>query len=405
MKRMMFVVATVALFALGAGARGAADNAKAGKLTSEDVLKDCANAYKSMRTYYDKSTVETKFTLGTDSFEKKAQMTVAFKRPSDLKISVTGDQNMTFYADDKKVVVYIPKQNVYVDLESRSRVVEVLKRAAAFIAAVALSDDPYHFMKEAGDNVGELETTNLDGREVYRVRLTHGQDFTDMYFDKDRHIILAITAGSSQETPKGTVKINISTKVNKVLINEFPKDAEGKNIDMLSFALPKGAKKYDPKAEAARKYKCYLLKDKPAPDFTLPDLEGRQIHLADLKGKVVLLDFWAIWCGPCVEEIPQLVKLAGIYKDKPFVYYAINDDASAKDIQAFAKKNNLAIPALVAKGTSISSDYEIVAIPTLFILDKKGIVREVSVGLTPAENLRGVIDKLLAQEPKAPPEK
>lgn len=373
--------------------------------TSEEILRKCADTYKSMESYYDESIVEMSFTSSADSFQNKTQMRVAFKRPSDLKISVTGNDNVTLYADGKQMIMYVPKENVYVDLETRSKVVDILKGAAAFIAAAALSDDPYSVMMEGVDTVGNLETVQLDGREVYRVRLTQKHGATDVYFDKDRHVILAITVRVSQETPQGTVEISVSTKAGKVLIDEFPRDADGGEIDVLSFALPEGTEEYDPQA-AKSTYKCYSLKGKPAPDFALPDLDGKEVRLWELRGKVVLLDFWAIGCPPCRRSLPELIEMAAEYEGKPFEYVAVSIADTAEAVSHHAAQNKLEIPALIGAGSRVPDDYMIEVIPTMYIVDKKGVVREVEVGWPPGRSkvLKSLIDELLAEEPELPPE-
>ena len=131
------------------------------------------------------------------------------------------------------------------------------------------------------------------------------------------------------------------------------------------------------------------------------------MRLSDLRGKVVLLDFWAISCPPCREALPELIGLAAQYKDKPFEYLPVSIADTAEAIEHFAEQERLEIPALIGAASRVANDYVIESIPTMYIVDKEGVIREVAVGWAKGRSraLKPVVDELLAQEPKAPPEK
>jgi thiol-disulfide isomerase/thioredoxin len=116
-----------------------------------------------------------------------------------------------------------------------------------------------------------------------------------------------------------------------------------------------------------------LLVGKPAPLFTLQDLSGKQINLADLKGKVVLLDFWATWCPPCVEAIPHLEMLHQKYKEQGLVIIGLNDEADPAKVGQFVngRMSYLVLPHAAKQ----FQEYGIRVIPTLFYIDKEGMVR------------------------------
>jgi peroxiredoxin len=124
-----------------------------------------------------------------------------------------------------------------------------------------------------------------------------------------------------------------------------------------------------------------LEKDVPAPDFTLPDLDGKMVSLADYKGKVILLNIWATWCPPCVEEMPSMEKLYQELKEEGFEILAVSVDASgAKVVTPFMKKHKLSFPALTDTGGAVKSIYQTTGIPESFIIDKDGIIVEKIIG-------------------------
>ena len=119
----------------------------------------------------------------------------------------------------------------------------------------------------------------------------------------------------------------------------------------------------------------------PAPNFTLPDLDGKMVSLADYKGKVVLLNIWATWCPPCVEEMPSMEKLYQELKNESFEILAVSiDESGAKAVLPFMKKHKLSFPALTDTKGAINSLYQTTGVPESFIVDKDGKIVEEVIG-------------------------
>ncbi len=115
-----------------------------------------------------------------------------------------------------------------------------------------------------------------------------------------------------------------------------------------------------------------------APDFDLRTLDGKSMKLSDLRGKAVLLNFWATWCGPCRFEMPWFVELQKEYGPQGFQIVGVaNDDASTEDIAKFAKEMDINYPILIGKD-SVSDSYDVSGLPTTYFLDRNGklIARE-----------------------------
>jgi len=122
-------------------------------------------------------------------------------------------------------------------------------------------------------------------------------------------------------------------------------------------------------------------KGMPAPNFTLPDLDGKMVSLADYKGKVALLNIWATWCPPCVEEMPSMEKLHQELKGEKFVILAVSiDESGAKAVLPFMKKHKLSFPALTDSAGTIKSLYQTTGVPESFIIDKDGNIVEEVIG-------------------------
>jgi cytochrome c biogenesis protein CcmG/thiol:disulfide interchange protein DsbE len=119
----------------------------------------------------------------------------------------------------------------------------------------------------------------------------------------------------------------------------------------------------------------------PAPNFTFPDLNGRQVSLSDHRGKVVLVNIWATWCPPCKEEMPSMQKLYEKFKGENFEILAVSIDSTGRDAVApFMRKMNLTFPALLDPKEDIRSLYGVTGVPESFIIDQDGIVVEKIIG-------------------------
>ena len=125
---------------------------------------------------------------------------------------------------------------------------------------------------------------------------------------------------------------------------------------------------------------------KPAPDFTVTTLSGESITLSDLKGRRVILDFWATWCPPCIDEIPHFVQLSNEFHPQELFLIGISNEDVAT-LQSFRNEHNMNYPVASADlGPPPYGDIE--AIPTTFFLDENGIIQQVFVGYHDYEGLK-----------------
>jgi thiol-disulfide isomerase/thioredoxin len=148
-----------------------------------------------------------------------------------------------------------------------------------------------------------------------------------------------------------------------------------------------------------------LVRDpSPAPPFLLTDLDGQPISTAAYHGKVVLINFWATWCPPCREEIPEMIALANKYKDNLQIIGVSMDDDPPETVRAFARAHNMNYP-IVMGSDKLSEEYGGVdALPTTFVLDTNGRVVQKHMGLYPPEVYDGEIHALLGMHVDLPVE-
>jgi peroxiredoxin/outer membrane lipoprotein-sorting protein len=156
---------------------------------------------------------------------------------------------------------------------------------------------------------------------------------------------------------------------------EYSQFRLGEPVDEATFQFspPKNAKLVD--AVPIPGQTGSFLLNQTAPDFELKTLEGERVRLSELRGKPVVLNFWASWCGPCRKELPELADLYDSLKDKGLVLYGVNDEGKGA-ARAFAQKAGLSFPTLDDYSLKAHRLYRVTAVPTMFIIDREGkIVR------------------------------
>ncbi|HEY9148501.1 MAG TPA: TlpA disulfide reductase family protein [Gammaproteobacteria bacterium] len=113
------------------------------------------------------------------------------------------------------------------------------------------------------------------------------------------------------------------------------------------------------------------------PDFSLTDMQGKSHKLGDYRGKVVMVNFWATYCGPCIKEMPSMQRLKEKLSDRPFAILAIDMAEERATVEAFLQKHNIQVnfPILLDPEGGVVESWMITAVPTTFIIDPQGEIR------------------------------
>jgi thiol-disulfide isomerase/thioredoxin len=133
----------------------------------------------------------------------------------------------------------------------------------------------------------------------------------------------------------------------------------------------------------------------PAPGFSLGSRAGSEVNLAQYKGQVVMLNFWASWCGPCRQEMPLLENIYKKYNKMGFTLLGVNVEPESKDAEKFlgALQAPVSFPILYDKDSKVSKLYDVSGMPSTVIIDRKGNVREIHKGYKPGDE-NGYLDSI-----------
>ena len=136
---------------------------------------------------------------------------------------------------------------------------------------------------------------------------------------------------------------------------------------------------------------------KPAPDFALKSMSGDNVRLSELHGEVVLINFWASWCGPCRQELPHLDALYQRYESLGFTLLGINVEKESRAAERLLKDVPVSFPVLLDSENNVSKLYDVIAMPSTVLIDRDGRIRHVHNGYKPGyediyqEQVRGLI--------------
>jgi peroxiredoxin len=117
-----------------------------------------------------------------------------------------------------------------------------------------------------------------------------------------------------------------------------------------------------------------------APDLRLANLEGKEVSLSDLRGQPVLVNFWAVWCGFCRVELPEMQEVYEAYKDKGFVILAVDVQEEKPPVQDFVNELGLTFPVLLDTKGEVTRSYRVRGLPTSYFVDPNGVIVGVQVG-------------------------
>ena len=333
---------------------------------------------------------------------------VAVQRPKKLAIYSTGEMPMLdIYQNDESISMSFQPLNKYsqeAPLESFDylRANPLLSGPTLMNSMIfsLISDDPYEAIMDGVTEKKFVGLEELEGESVNHLRFGQDEFDWDAWIKADGDpLLLRVKVDMSKTLEQMAPGANADSQM--TITETFQNWSINQPIDeeVFAFTPSADAEKVDnlldemmPPSESSS------LLGKTAPPIELDLLNGGTFRLEEHVGQdIVMLDFWATWCGPCVEEIPLLSEIAEEYADKGVVFYAVNQGEGPDKIKDFlaTEKLNLTV-ALDVNGTA-GNDYQVQGLPTLALIDKEGVIQAVHVGYDPGikKTLRREIDSLL----------
>lgn len=383
-----------------------------------EVVSQMAEFYKGVKSFKVTATLSQKVE-GADDLGiggSEARRTFVFERPnrgvfrhlSDAAADGSKPEDVAFAAvsNGETLTLFVAELSQYVQQPAPGTLAELKESSIAFqgLSGFPLSlgaDDPAQSLMEGAETMRYVGQETLDEQPMHRVSFSQpggqgGEMKTDVWIAAEGQPLVmqvVIDAGKQaiplRDGTRREIHMSITDKLTGWEIDPTLSD------DAFAFTAPEGARLVKNLGEPEPS----PLLGKAAPPIDLELVTEGRLNLADHAGKnVVLLDFWATWCGPCIREMPVLAKVAAEYADRGVMLYAVNLEEEAADIEAFLKDNELSVTVALDKDGAMATAYGAEGIPHLVIVDKQGVVQAVHTGFseTLEQTLKEELDSILA---------
>lgn len=342
----------------------------------------------------------------------KMALSLSVMKPNRIAIQIDSEQtSAAVVSDGKQLTQFISALNRYTVEDAPKELAELWSEQSTTVLDIfgvvsfAIPVPGGKFFTGLQEDVVSTEYVGLekiDGVECHHCRfIKEDADWNVWIETGDRPVVRRVVPDMSKQLAaagQGFEDAKLEYKLNYTKWDTAPK------LDDAAFAvnLPKDAEKVDSMFEGlggSMEEELHGLVGKPAPAFETVNPAGDAIDLSKNLGKnVIMLDFWATWCGPCVQALPAVNGVAQKLADKGLVFYAVNAGEDAETISEFLKSQSLEVPVAMDQEGKISRDYLVNGIPQTVLIGKDGKVQVVHVGFGGAleEQLTQQIEDLLA---------
>ncbi len=367
----------------------------------EQILQKMFDTYRSSVSLSTK--IKVSMTLQSAQGTKQdlpAQYVISIAKPNRYSVELVSTRGGSAVSNGKRSEFYFKPAGAYMLAPSLPTLQENFdKHEFRFVTAGLLNfaltrelmeANPYTAIMDGVQRVQYIGTEKVDGVECDRLRLSQPQKYdTDIWVEKSNPPVLKKVQPDMSEGLSESAK----RAGNKILLSFLYKDQV--------FGKPMNDGRFDtthpPSAKFVREFfheEGGELIGKKAPDVTLPMSDGTKIKLSSLRDRLVVLDFWATWCPPCVMSLPIFARASEDFKTKGVVFIAVNKGEEMNAAKHFMLSNKIHVPSALDQDGRIASTYNVEGIPCTIFIGRDGIVKGVHVGIAPAHLREGFIEDL-----------
>ncbi len=346
---------------------------RAEKLTAQQILGKVGETYRELRDYQIEAVQhELTSVVGQGAAMSGARFTLAIAAPDKVRLNFKNSRmNLLIVSDAQTTWWYLPEKKTYTRVSAAATLPLVGEGAdtrrdwVARVEEILVGRYTGLTMLSSGGVLKQEDHLKVGGKKIlcYVVELDQGDTTHKLWIDAERFLVLRHEEHSKslkngvlteQETRTDVKQAQVGTPSESLFT--FAPPADARQVEMLGI----------PGEHVS-------LTGMSAKDFSLKDAQGTKVSLSDFRGKVVLLDFWATWCPPCLEELPRINALYRQHKGRDLVVLGVNDEDMGT-IRGFLKKFSYEMPTLVDSDRTVHKLYGVQVIPTLVIINRQGVV-------------------------------
>jgi len=357
---------------------------------AQQLLDQLNEAYTKLKSLELAGSITGSFDAASEKYGPSNKFTASFVAPNKFRHELTGD--ILFGSTGEKAYAYLRPRNIYVmgDVPKDKSASTDLPRPVPGLLALqdpsillAVSKEPAKELAEDATEISKIEDTKIGDLSCPTIRVAL-KDHTvrTLALDPSTHLVRQATLDA-----RGVLKEQKAPDVNKATITiDYTTITPDGAVDGDSFAWapPEGAKDYAKQATVEEERdSAAMLENKNAPDVKLKGMDDKQVTLAQFKGQVVILDFWATWCGPCRASLPHLQELYEAKKGDGVKVFAVDQQEEKDVVQKFINETKLTVPVLLDTDAQVGQKYYVSGIPQTVVIGKDGKVKKVLVGFGP----------------------
>ena len=369
------------------------------------LLEKLSNAYKNLKSLDLAGTLGGDFDVDGQKSNEKIEITGSFAAPNQFRHAIKSD--LIAGSTGEQLYVFEGVRKLYKTSETKKEKTSITEMPEPFdrilldqnlSLAMALSSDPAGDLGKVYQKISKAADVTIDDKAHPALLLSNDHEVVTLALDPQTNLIRrvnfditkALSKRGAQDIAKAVLTMDYSTST--------PDGAT--KPEQFAWVPPAGARDVATIQSGGEvDMPAVAMVGKPAPDFTLKDINDKDVKLADLKGNVLVFDFWATWCPPCVAAMPHLNELAAEFKDQGVKVVAIDQDEEKDLVAGFInsrKLNNLIV--LLDPGTKVSEEYMATTpLPTTMVIGKDGTIRKVitTLGSQGEKDLKAAIQEAL----------
>ena len=371
--------------------------------TAEALLARVAETYKGLNEFYFTATEQTRTHSGNIDKRTESEYVVAADSSGRARMQLTDQTSDSVSVFDGETSwFYVPKMRQYIERKrnpfasaksgrGKAQPFDIHKSASRYVqrysgVADRLEGARITHLKSVDEPRGKVNYAVVEAEYQTPPGTSQGSVRRTFWIDQAGGIVMREVSIASMVPPNVGKRVEVTQTISfqRLIVNG---PAPSGTFD---FTPPKGAEmveEFGPTQAAVSR-----MVGKPAKDFTRNDLSGERFRLEDLRGKVVMLNFWATWCTPCRIDLPHIEAMHREFSEKGLVVLGVNSESGALAARFFAE-HGYSFPSLVDVEDGIARSFSVTSLPTTIVIGRDGNISSYLVGLHPEERLRRELAK------------